>query len=257
MKSIRVEIIDNKKLSQDYYKISFNIKKLMPSENIMPGNFFMISTSDQSLILKRPLAVYSYDKANGVLEFVYKIIGKGTKSIANIEKGNYLQIIGPLGNIFPIVKNKNILIIAGGAGLFPLYYYAKNNCHSNNIIFISGVKTKSQLPIIQDLDALNINNIYYSEDNTLNYQGYATSDIKEIIKKHNIEIILCCGPEGMMLDVFNKTKNLDILSYGSYENRMGCGFGACMGCSIKTKKSMARVCLQGPIFLMKDVYEEQ
>ncbi|MGL5630381.1 MAG: FAD-binding oxidoreductase [Mycoplasmoidaceae bacterium] len=256
MKSIRTEIIDNKKLSHDYYKISFNIKKLMLSEKIIPGNFFMISTTDESLILKRPLAVYSYDENNGVLDFIYKVIGKGTKSIANIKKGDYLQIIGPLGNIFPIVKNKNILIVAGGAGLFPLYYYARKNCHSNNIVFISGVKTKSQLPIIQDLDALNIKKLYYSEDNTLDYHGYATSDIKEIIKENNIEIILCCGPEAMMLDVFNKTKNLNIPSYASYENRMGCGFGACMGCSIKTKKSMARVCFKGPIFLMKDVYEE-
>ncbi|MGL4948546.1 MAG: dihydroorotate dehydrogenase electron transfer subunit [Mycoplasma sp.] len=253
MKTFNTTIISNELVSLNTYKISL---KLNDKDVIKPGNFFMLDTKKLDSILKRPIAVYDYDEKENIITFIYVVVGSGTNFMSKLENGEQLDILGPFGNSFEELENENILLIGGGAGLFPLYFYAKRFDSKNKITFIAGARNKEQLGFYPEFEKLNIKNITYTDDGSLGKQGLVTNDLMQIIEEVKPSYIFCCGPNIMMKSVHDLTKHLNIKTYVSLEARMACGFGACMGCSCKTISGMKKICKNGPVFDAKEIFYE-
>lgn len=250
-KNIPVKIVENKKLSNNQYLLKIEWKFF---SNIKPGNFFMIGINDSSKILKRPIAIFDYDEKQKTLSFVYNIVGKGTDILSKYVSGDVIDVIGPLGNHFEKYKNKKILIVAGGTGIFPMHFFSKINAQDNQIKLILGFRTKSLFNTKKYYSHLNSELVITTDDGSLGIKANPIKILKNTINEFKPDVILTCGPEILMAKTYKIAKELNIETYGSFENRMGCGFGACMGCSIKTKKGMLKVCDNGPIFNM-DILE--
>lgn len=248
MKQIKYEIIDNIKISNELYLLTF-----LADENVFsnPGQFLQVlcrNEDDTDPYLRRPFSIFS--NKDNTLQIVYKIVGKGTKYLKNCSKKEYLSIIGPLGQGFTLPKDKknNSLIISGGCGIAGVNYLIdtlEKNDFSYKLLY--GVKNKSCLPDFINNYKSKVNVIYDS-------QGFV-SDLLKNEDITNYQNIYMCGPTVMMktiLDLLEKySGNIEL----SLEERMGCGYGICYTCPVKKRNQSGyfRVCKDGPVFNSKKI----
>ncbi len=247
------KIVKNKKLNDRQYLLEIQWNDF---HNIKPSNFFMIAINNASIVLKRPIAIFDYDTNKKTISFIYNVVGKGTLNLSKLKVNDKISVIGPIGNNFGEYKNKNILIVCGGTGIYPMYLFAKTFSNLNKITFLCGVKTKSNLTIYNHLKKLNINLITCSDDGTIGFKGNPIDWLNKNIDNYTYDIALTCGPNILMKLTYEITKSKNIKTLASLEKRMGCGFGVCMACSIKTKNNMRRVCVDGPVFDMDELIYE-
>ncbi len=241
------KVIKNKNLSKNYYLLEFenNFKK-----RFYPGNFVHIKI--ENLFLRRPFSVAHYSKNK--IQIIYKVIGIGTEKLSRKNKGDYLDIIGPLGNSFPFYKNKRICIIGGGTGIAPLIFLAKElKKYNEEIYFFYGARNKN-LIFFQILPT-GINYIFSTDDGSFGKRG----NIFDVFKKFNsFDVIYAAGPEGLLKKLTSSIKKIPV--YISVENYMACGMGLCYGCVIKVKENdkweYKRVCKDGPVFEGKEILWE-
>lgn len=232
----KVKILKNEKISCDIFLIELEGKF-----KGKPGQFYMLRGWNEYPLLARPISIH--DLEENKITFLYQVVGKGTKIISKLKINDTLQLLGPLGNSFPInSKNKNIAIVSGGIGIAPMKYLAKRL--KGNIDLYAGFKDEDYL--IDELSYLFKNTIISTETGRVGKKGFITEFIKD-----KYDVIYACGPNPMMQSL-NKL-NLQSLSYYSMEANMACGIGACLGCSIETKNGIKRVCHDGPIFESKEV----
>jgi dihydroorotate dehydrogenase electron transfer subunit len=212
----------------------------------------MLKPLDNALILRRPISIHNIDRENGILEFYYEVVGKGTKELSSLKVGDMINIQGPLGNGFSTdIKNKKIAIIGGGMGIAPLKELIKQLNKENEVIFIAGGRDKHALEILENINFKNT--IIVSDDGSIGEKKNTVEKLKEILKTEKIDMISTCGPHIMMEKVAEVAHENNIYCEVSLEERMGCGTGACMGCSIETTKGMKKVCKDGPVFDSKEV----
>jgi dihydroorotate dehydrogenase electron transfer subunit len=166
-----------------------------------------------------------------------------------------VRVLGPLGNSFPVLEKKKILIVAGGRGIAPLYYAIKSYISDNDIYLIYGARTKDDLNLLDQLEKLPLKEMYlYTDDGSLGREGLVTRDIREIILGKKIDISLSCGPDPMFKSIFNEIAGLKVENYVSLEALMGCGFGVCHSCVVKTiNNDYKKVCSEGPVFRMEEI----
>lgn len=229
------EIIENKEVATNIYKM-----KVKGNFTGQPGQFFMIrSWEGIEPFLSRPLSIFNLEK--DYIEFLYEDRGRGTNLMSKQKVGDFLSLLGPLGNRFNIEGDK-LAFVSGGIGIAPLVYLAKST--NAKIDFYCGFRDE-----IYELDFLKefVDNIYITTDKG-NYgiKGFVT----DIISYDSYDQIVTCGPEIMMRKIASKHDNTIV----SMENRMACGIGACMGCNIETTKGNKRVCKDGPVFHSKEVF---
>lgn len=205
--------------------------------------------------LRRPLSIHHIDKS-GQIYFLFMVIGKGTRWLSQRQKGDELDLIGPLGNYFFIKpSSKKILLIAGGIGISPLSFLAHQALKQRKIVsLILGARTKKQL-YQQNLPQKRMEIITLTDDGSEGLKG-KISDFQSLPAYINqANQIFICGPLPMyqalsyLINQKSSGENVQI----SLETRMGCGFGACYGCNIKTKHGMKMVCRDGPVFNMKEI----
>ena len=231
------------------------------------GQFYMLKLKNQIRILRRPISLHSLNYETGELQFLYRVLGKGTKELSNLSKGEIINIQGPLGKGFDIDTNKkNIVIVGGGIGLAPLNQLIKDILKNNGnfkINFIGGGRDKETMKLLDNfkLDDTRINTIICTDDGSLGEKGNVIEVLKKVIDiNENIDIIYSCGPH-KVLEYINKLSNENnILSQISMEERMACGQGACVGCSISTDDGMKKVCYDGPVFyskIFRNVYDNR
>lgn len=244
------KIIDRKWLTKDVYEIVFETKDI--AKESKPGQFVEIKL-DQCF-LRRPISI---GKINGNNIHLYiKILGKGTENLSKIALDQKINIIGPLGNTFSKPKKKKIVVVGGGIGIAPLVEYVRQIESENEIYAFLGFKDEVFLTeTFQDI----AKEVYVSvENNTSGDAKYITEILEKEIDLLNADKIVTCGPRGMMKAVMSLGEKKDIEVEASLEERMGCGFGVCVGCSIETRSNgMKKVCIDGPIFNAKEVmYDE-
>ncbi len=229
-----------------------NIKDLIilkvPFENlnILPGQFFMIGTEKSDALLNRPFSVSDY---NGeLLTFRIKVVGKFTKFLTEVKEGDEIRIIGPCGNgisFEELKKYKKIILIGGGIGIAPLIYFKSFIKKSIDTKLIFGIPSKKFLYFINDT---HINDtIVYTEDGSIGNKGFPV-DYLDKVEDNNV-LVIACGPEAMYKALLNKKYEIKILM----EQNMGCGFGACLGCVIETIHGYKRVCIDGPVFDLREI----
>lgn len=227
-------------------QISTNIYELKIKSGYIdgrPGQFYMIRGWGLDPFLPRPISIC--DISNGMMTFLYEVRGKGTHIISNLKKGDTLELLGPLGNGFNFNLKGNIAIISGGIGIAPMIYLIKEL--QTNIDFYCGFRNE-----VYYIDKLKkyVNNVYISTENgSVGHKGFVT----ELFVPKKYDAVLTCGPIPMMKAVAEICED-KVPVYISMENRMACGVGACLGCTIETTSGMKRVCKDGPVFTGEEVF---
>ena len=213
-----------------------------------PGQFINIKVDDSyQAFLRRPISIASY-KENEIT-IIYKVFGEGTRRLSTKKLFDEIDVLSPLGNGFTIKEDVNkVLLIGGGVGVPPLIGVAKELA-SKNIPFdvVMGFGTKLDVFKENIFKALADNVYVATMDGTYGYKG----TVVDVIKQLDIEFdyYYSCGPEPMLHALINEGFTGQL----SFEERMCCGFGACMGCSHKTIKSYKRICKEGPVLESSEV----
>ena len=252
MKEEKCKVSENINIKGKYY--SMKIETAYIAKKSRPGNFVMAAVSTASdPLLKRPFGIFR--AAPPFIWLYYEVVGKGTELLSQKKKGDFLTLLGPLGNSFPGLENKNILLVAGGRGIAPLFYAAEDYVSRNNLFLIYGAKSAADLNLLDKLEALNMTGTYfYTDDGSAGKKGFVTTDIREIIETQKIDLTISCGPETMFKSLNGELKGLDVENYASLEAIMGCGFGICYSCAVKSAAGdYKKVCADGPVFRLEDI----
>lgn len=234
-------IIRNNLISDDTYEM-----EIEGFADAAPGQFVNVKTGDNALLLRRPISISEVKDSSIII--TYKVVGAGTKILSEKKAGDVLDILGPLGNGFPIVSNQNVVLVGGGIGVPPLVETAKKLKKAGcNVSIVIGARNKSL--IIYDDKLEKYGKVYIAtDDGSKGFKG----NVIQCIKENNIEFetLYACGPN-VMLKFLDLEYNGKKKGYLSFEERMACGVGICYGCICKPreiKDGFLRVCKEGPVF---------
>lgn len=216
------------------------------SEITRPGQF--VNLKIDGLFLRRPISVCNLE--NGILTLIYKVVGKGTEEMSKMVPGTKMNILTGLGNGYDTSASGNRpLLIGGGVGVPPLYYLARKlKEEGKDVKVILGFNTSTELFLEKEFAELGIEVIVATADGSYGKKGFAT----DVLPKE-YSYVYTCGPEPMLKAVFHK---IQTSGQFSFEERMGCGFGACMGCSCKTVTGYKRICKDGPVLRKEEILWE-
>lgn len=266
----RAEIADNVQLSKDYNLLTF----LPPSntEDPEPGQFYMIGRCVEETefptraifqrdiydpILKRPFSLFR--KTAKGLQLLYRVKGRGTMLLRGLRKGFKIDVLGPLGNSYPMPSEKQTpLIMAGGVGVASIFYLAERLAESGKKAHIFyGVRDEGELLMLNELKGF-AGRIYIStDDGSCGEKGCITDMAKNFLSDIQTPgsgySIYSCGPRPMFKALYWLVKDKEIPTYISMEEQMACGIGACLGCVVKTIDGYKRVCKEGPVFNIMDI----
>ena len=208
------------------------------------GQFVNIQLS--GMFLRRPISVCDYDAET--LTIVYKVVGKGTEAMSAMEKGTELDILTGLGNGYDLtLAGDKPVLLGGGVGVPPMYGLAKHlRAEGIDVQVILGFNTKSEIFYEEEFKALGCTVTVATADGSYGVKGFATTPLAEM----DYTYFYTCGPEPMLKAVYNATSTSGQMSF---EERMGCGFGACMGCSCKTLTGYKRICKEGPVMKKEEI----
>ena len=236
MKEVLFEIIKNEAIGKDVYRLSL---KGYTGAIVNPGQFVNIKLD--GFFLRRPLSVC--DVENDVLTVVYKAVGNGTEALSKMQNGT-LSLLTGLGNGFDLSKaGDKPLLVGGGLGFTPLYLLAKK---LENPTVILGFNTKDEVIYEDEFKAIGANVIVTTADGSYGEKGFVT----DAMQKLEYSYFYTCGPE-KMFDAINAVAKTE--GEFSFEERMGCGFGACMGCTCETKVGLKRICKDGPVMKREEI----
>ena len=243
MKQSLFEIIENTALTADVYRMTL----LGDTSDITaPGQFVNIKLD--GLYLRRPISVC--DSANGKLTLIYKVVGKGTEQMKNMSGGK-LDILSGLGNGYDTsLSGERPLLIGGGVGVPPMYMLAKQLiAEGKKVSVILGFNKKEEVFYKDEFEDLGCNVTVTTVDGSEGVKGFVTDAMKSM----DYSYIYTCGPEPMFKAIYKAMKTEGQFSF---EERMGCGFGACMGCSCKTITGYKRICKDGPVMKREEILWE-
>jgi dihydroorotate dehydrogenase electron transfer subunit len=237
-----LNIAENTMIAQNTYRMVLTGD--MPA--MRPGQFVDISVAD--LFLRRPISVCDFD--GGRLTLVYKVVGKGTEKMAALPCGQSLDVLCGRGNGFDTsVSGARPLLLGGGAGCAPLFYLARQLVsEGKKPAAVLGFNEKNEIFFENEFRALGADVYIATLDGSAGAKGFVT----DAAAAANLAgtYFYACGPRPMMQAV---SESFDAAGQLSFEERMGCGFGACMGCSVMTKSGAKRICKEGPVLLKEEV----
>ena len=243
MKQGLYTIGENTRIAKDVYKM-----RLLGDSSActQPGQFLNIQLPEK--YLRRPISVCDYD--GETLTIVYKVVGKGTEAMSKMAPGVKLDILTGLGNGYDLSKaGANPVLLGGGVGVPPMYGCAKRLVEMGiKPTVILGFNVKDEIFYEEEFKALGCETIVTTVDGSYGVKGFVTNALPE-----NYTHFYTCGPEPMLKAVFKATNTSGQMSF---EERMGCGFGACMGCSCKTLTGYKRICKEGPVMKKEEILWE-
>lgn len=246
--NLKARIIENFEVAPGYWQIILKAPAI--AKSFSAGQFIQIKcSSNLNPLLPRPFSIYQGDRQKGTVTIVYKIVGQGTQQLATAKKGDFLNVLGPLGRGFELNKNdKKIAIVAGGLGILPFFSLAKKSSAQLEIFW--GAATKSHFFCKDDYCLKNVKKFHLAtEDGSIGYQGIVTAALKNYLKKNrSLDKILACGPVPMLKKIAQISRQFKIPAQVSLEALMACGFGVCMSCVVETKSGYKKVCEDGPVF---------
>ena len=258
--NIKAKLLENEELKPGIFKFSVQADEIVNTAR--PGNFIEIRVNDDiEPFLRRPISIYNMDKEKGILEFIFQVKGKGTTILAKRNKGELIDIVGPLGfGPFKYSNFENLGIIGGGIGVFPLYELAKSAKNENkNVNTYLGFRNKDLVVLENEFKQVSNQLTITTDDGSYSQKGFAIDFLKKDIEAGKIDSIYACGPLPMLRAVRELALEKNIPCQISLEERMACGLGVCLGCAVKTAKSSKEapeywhVCKAGPVFQAKDV----
>ena len=213
-----------------------------------PGQFVNIEL--EGLYLRRPISICDWD--DKTITIIYKVVGKGTEQMSQMQPGVELDVLTGLGNGFnpePEVENTKSLLVGGGVGVPPLYHLAKVLLAAGRkVSVVLGFNTAAEVFYADEFRALGADVYVSTADGSMGVKGFVTDAIREAAI--DFDYFYSCGPLPMLKALCGCTDKPGELSF---EERMGCGFGACMGCSCKTLTGNKRICKEGPVMRREEI----
>ena len=240
MKQSIFKILSNTPLTSTVYRM---VLQGDTSAITAPGQFVNIQLSGR--FLRRPISVCDYD--GSTLTILYKVVGGGTAQMAAMEEGQTLDILTGLGNGYDLsVSGAHPVLLGGGVGIPPLYRLAKDLlAQGKTVSVVLGFNTASEVFYADEFRALGCDVTVTTVDGSYGTKGFVTDALPE-----NYTYFYTCGPEPMLKAVYRAALTSGQMSF---EERMGCGFGACMGCSCKTLTGYKRICKDGPVMRKEEI----
>lgn len=243
MKQSIFQIVENVPLTESVYKMQLRGDV---SEITAPGQFVNIRLD--GLFLRRPISVC--DVQGDILTIIYKVVGKGTEEMSRMTEGT-LDILTGLGNGYDLsVSGEHPVLLGGGVGVPPMYKLAKELLkQGKKVSVILGFNTESEIFYQKEFEDLGCDVTVTTVDGSRGMKGFVTDALNQM----DYTYFYTCGPEPMLKAVYRTSKTSGQMSF---EERMGCGFGACMGCSCKTLTGYKRICKDGPVLRKEEILWE-
>ena len=250
------EVLCQEKLAEGIYSLWLNAGKM--AAEAVPGQFISIYSSDASRLLPRPISLCEIDSEGGRLRVVYRVAGAGTEEFSQLKQGDFVDILGPLGNGFPLkeAEGKRVMLIGGGIGIPPMLETAKALRGKAELTSVLGYRD-SQLFLQTAFAACGAAEVA-TEDGSAGTKGNVLDAVRE--KGLTGDLIFACGPKPMLRALKAYAAETDIKCYLSLEERMACGIGACLACVCQSKDvdehshvHNKRICKEGPVFCAEEV----
>ena len=241
MKQGIYEIKSNVKIAKDVYKM---VLAGDTSAITAPGQF--VNLLLEGKYLRRPISICDWDGES--ITLIYKVVGGGTEQMAAMEAGEKLDLLVGLGNGYNTAKSgEQPLLIGGGVGVPPLYGLCKKLIgEGKKPQVVLGFNKAEEIFLKEEFEALGAIVAIATADGSVGVKGFVTDAMKEM----SYDYFFTCGPEPMFRAI---EKTVNVSGQYSFEERMGCGFGACMGCSCKTKYGNKRICKDGPVLEREEI----
>lgn len=242
MKEVNLQIVSQEHIARDVYKMILSGDTTAVTA---PGQF--VNVRLDGLYLRRPISVCDWQPEE--LTLIYKVVGKGTAQMASLPDGTVLSVLTGLGNGYDLTKSgERPLLLGGGVGVPPLYLAAKLlRAAGKTVTAVLGFNTADDVFYQDEFRALGVRTIVTTADGSCGTRGFVTDALADA---GDYSYVYTCGPEPMLKAVYNA---VETSGQFSFEERMGCGFGACMGCTCKTKYGSKRICTDGPVLEKEEI----
>jgi len=261
----RVKILSNRSLKENYFLLSFKDSDIAGAA--VPGQFLMVKTSSGLYpLLRRPFSIHSCSGGrDGRIGILYEVKGPGSGLLSLCRPKDCLEVVGPLGNGFPLPeRNREVILVAGGMGAAPLFFLAARLAAENKkrrIHVLIGACGKEHLCRVKEFSAAGCSVLVSTDDGSCGRPGYVSGLLESFLDKPGnvsaIPLIYACGPGPMLQAVAFVAEKYGVPGYCSLEAHMACGIGACMGCVIPVRgaggrEEYKRVCNDGPVFGLQE-----
>lgn len=264
-KMSEIKIISNKNIKENYFKMVLDASGI--ARKALPGQFVNIRVSDGTQpLLRRPLGIHRVTGHQSLvtgIELLFEVVGDGTRLLSQKKAGEYLDVIGPLGNGFSVLGSRFSVLVAGGMGVVPLLFLAERIIQGTekrnkvNPVVLIGSKTKNGILCAKEFKALGCDVKVATEDGSQGLKGYVTGLLEDVLRHYPLPgtryPIYACGPTPMLKEISRLSQEYKIPAQISLEAHMACGIGACLGCVVNTKEGFKRVCKEGPVFYAKEI----
>ncbi|MFA8436643.1 MAG: dihydroorotate dehydrogenase electron transfer subunit [Marinifilaceae bacterium] len=244
------EVLQRRELDGENFVLE--LKASQPLPPIKPGQFVnVLVENSKKTFLRRPISVHYVDYERNVLILYVKRVGDGTKCLGELNQGDKLDVLYPLGNTYTIPSNSNTLLIGGGCGVAPLLYLAKYLKEAGNkVTTILGARCETKAFEVAKYEEFG-RVLITTEDGSAGEKGFPTQH--PVLEQEQFDFAFTCGPEPMMKAVAAYAKEKNISCEVSLENTMACGIGACLCCVTDTKEGHKCVCTEGPVFNINEL----
>ena len=246
MRESRAEIIRNTKIAEQIHEMELRLPE--QTEEIRAGQF--IELKIEAFYLRRPVSVC--DREGDRITIIYKEAGRGTEAMAGLQAGQTMSVLWPLGNGYQLPESgagSRPLLIGGGVGVPPVYCLCRRMLEQGIVPqVILGFRSAADAFCVERFEEIGVRPAVTTEDGSLGQKGFVT----DVMKRMEYDRFYACGPKAMLKAV-DETAPEGIPGQFSFEERMGCGFGACMGCTCRTKNGAKRICKDGPVLERSEI----
>lgn len=246
-------ILEREEIAKDIY--SYVISCPEASEAAKAGQFVHIRA--EGYTLRRPISICGIDKEKGTVRIVFEVRGGGTDKLSQLQAGDKMDIILPLGNGFTvkdIPDDKNVVVVGGGIGVPPMCGIA--SCYKD-VKAVIGFRSKDKVILEQDLKQIGADVTVCTDDGSYGEKGVVSLPLEKELEKGKTAMIYACGPAPMLKAVIAAAGKYNVPCEVSLEERMACGVGACVGCACRIRREgqelVLRVCKDGPVFKAEEV----
>ena len=242
MKQRLFEIVSNRRLAPNVFEM---VLRGDCGAVAAPGQF--VNLRLDGFYLRRPISVCNVD--GDALTLIYKVVGRGTEAMSRMQPGEKLDALVGLGNGYSLDEcGDRPMLIGGGAGVPPMYLLARRLlARGADVTVVLGFNAREEIFYEEEFRALGAKVVVATADGSYGVRGFVTDAMKQLPAP---SAVCACGPEPMLKAVYNAA---DVPGQFSFESRMGCGFGACMGCTCKTKYGAKRICKDGPVLRREEI----
>ncbi|MBN2145340.1 MAG: dihydroorotate dehydrogenase electron transfer subunit [Candidatus Aureabacteria bacterium] len=254
-------VLSNRQIQKNFCLMQLECPE--ETDSILPGQFLTVVLPSKESLIPRPFSILDAGKSK--ITIFYKILGKGTQLLSLIKKGEFLKVLFPLGNAFPNVPVNHLVLLSGGIGCVPIFFYMKRLAQSHKtdtckVKVYLGASDADHFFFLDQMKRWKFDISLSTDNGSLGKKGTCLDALKEDMKQgKKVSAMLACGPYPMLKAVAHFGEDRRIPAYLAMEQVMGCGFGACMGCAVPVKdkkQAYKMVCMDGPVFESKEIQWE-